>query len=194
MRMLTEADAPMRYHLFATPIGPVGVAWSDNGLTRLQLPELDPGATERRLRGRSPRAAPGRPTAQIDRAIAQVESYLAGKRVDFASVELDLSGIGAFHHRIYDAARRVPWGETTTYGDLAQRVGSPGAARAIGQAMGRNPVPIIIPCHRILASGKKVGGFSAFGGVTTKQRLLALEGVRLDDDAPLLPGLLPSPL
>lgn len=190
MRTLTKTDAPMRYHLFATPIGPVGVAWSDTGLTRLQLPETNPDATERRLRGRSPSAAPAEPPAQIRRAIAQIESYLAGDRVDFAAAGLDLTGIGAFHIQIYDAARRVAWGETTTYGELARRAGSPDAARAVGQAMGRNPVPIIIPCHRVLASGRKMGGFSAFGGASTKRRLLALEGVRLGDDAPLLPGLL----
>lgn len=192
MRTLTAADAPMRYHLFATPLGPVGVAWSDVGLTRLQLPERDPDATERRLRGRSPTAAQDAPPAPIKHAITQLQSYLAGERVDFATLGLDVTGIGAFHSQIYDVARRIPWGETTTYGALAQRVGSPGAARAVGQAMGSNPVPIIIPCHRVLASGRKMGGFSAFGGINTKQRLLALEGVRVGDDAPLLPGLLPA--
>jgi methylated-DNA-[protein]-cysteine S-methyltransferase len=80
------------------------------------------------------------------------------------------------------------WGETNTYCALALRAGFPDAARAIGQAMGRNPVPIIVPCHRVLASGGKVGGFSAFGGAETKTRLLALEGVQLEE--PLLPGLL----
>ena len=105
---------------------------------------------------------------------------------------LDLTGVGDFHRRIYDLTRDVGWGETITYGELARRVGAPGAARAVGQAMGRNPIPIIIPCHRVLASGGKVGGFSAFGGAVTKTRLLALEGVHLDKGTPLLPGLLPA--
>jgi methylated-DNA-[protein]-cysteine S-methyltransferase len=122
--------------------------------------------------------------------MAAIERYFAGKSVDFTPLALDLAGVSDFHRRIYDAARAIGWGETATYGELAQRVGAPGAARAVGQAMGRNPVPIIIPCHRVLASGRKIGGFSAFGGAVTKSRLLALEGVHLDDGTPLLPGLL----
>jgi methylated-DNA-[protein]-cysteine S-methyltransferase len=86
----------------------------------------------------------------------------------------------------------LDWGQTATYGELARQVGSPGAARAVGQAMGHNPVPIIIPCHRVLAAGRKIGGFSAYGGAVTKERLLALEGVHLGDGTPLLPGLLPA--
>lgn len=192
MRMLTEADAPMHYCVFDTAIGVCGVAWSARGLTRLQLPEADRGATERRLRGRSVAGDVGEPPAQIERAITQIKSYLAGEKVDFAAVALDLTGIGAFHCKIYDAARCVCWGQTTTYGELARRAGSPDAARAVGQAMGRNPIPVIIPCHRVLASGGKAGGFSAFGGTGTKQRLLALEGVHLGEATPLLPGLLPG--
>jgi methylated-DNA-[protein]-cysteine S-methyltransferase len=107
-------------------------------------------------------------------------------------VALDLTGVSPFHAQVYDAARAIAWGQTASYGELARRVGAPGAARAVGQAMGRNPVPIIIPCHRVLASGHKLGGFSAFGGAGTKQRLLALEGVSLGGDQPCLPGLPPE--
>jgi methylated-DNA-[protein]-cysteine S-methyltransferase len=189
MRVLTQADAPMRYHLFGTGLGAIGVAWSERGLLRLQLPEATRGATERRLRGRSVSASAAEPPVPIRRAMAAIERYLSGERVDFAAVELDLAGVSAFHRQIYDAARRIAWGETTTYGALARKTGFPDAARAVGQAMGRNPIPIIIPCHRVLGSGGKVGGFSAFGGADTKQRLLALEGVHLGE--PLLPNLLP---
>jgi methylated-DNA-[protein]-cysteine S-methyltransferase len=192
MRMLTEADRPPHYHLFDTSLGTVGVAWSARGLTRLQLPESTPGATERRLRGRSSDMSAGEPPPRIRQAIAAVESYLAGKRVDFSPLVLDLSGVGDFYRRIYEATRRLGWGETATYGELAQRVGSPGAARAVGQAMGRNPIPLIVPCHRVLASGRGIGGFSAFGGAVTKTRLLALEGVHLGDGTPPIPGLLPA--
>ncbi|HLB07163.1 MAG TPA: methylated-DNA--[protein]-cysteine S-methyltransferase [Alphaproteobacteria bacterium] len=178
--------------MFDTGLGTVGVAWSERGLTRLQLPESTRVATERRLRGRSTDAGAGEPPLRIGQAMAAVERYLAGKRVDFSKVDLDLAGVGDFHRQIYEAARGVGWGETVTYGELARRVGSPGAARAVGQAMGRNPIPLIIPCHRVLASGRKIGGFSAFGGAVTKTRLLALEGVHLDDGTPLLPGLLPA--
>jgi methylated-DNA-[protein]-cysteine S-methyltransferase len=117
---------------------------------------------------------------------------LAGECVDFSPLVLDLSGVGGFYRRIYEATRRLAWGETATYGELARRVGSPGAARAVGQAMGRNPIPLIVPCHRVLASGHGIGGFSAFGGAVTKTRLLALEGVHLGDGTPPIPGLLPS--
>ena len=191
MRMLTEADRSMHYCLFDTAIGAVGVAWSAHGVTRLQLPESSRAATERRLRGRPASAFESQPPPPIERAIDAVQRYMTGERVAFSGIKLDLTGVGPFHCSIYEALRRIGWGETTTYGALAQQAGDPGASRAVGQAMGRNPVPVIIPCHRVLASGGKAGGFSAFGGTVTKQRLLALEGVHLDGGAPLLPGLLP---
>jgi methylated-DNA-[protein]-cysteine S-methyltransferase len=193
MRTLTEADAPMHYCLFDTAIGAVGLAWSADGITRLQLPEAGRAATERRLRGRSASTVADQPPPQISRAIDAVQRYMAGERMDFSDIKLDLTGVGPFHRSIYEALRRVGWGETTTYGALARQDGDAGASRAVGQAMGRNPIPVIIPCHRVLASGGKPGGFSAFGGAVTKQRLLALEGVHLDGGAPLLPGLLASP-
>jgi methylated-DNA-[protein]-cysteine S-methyltransferase len=189
MRMLTEADAPMHYCLFDTAIGAVGLAWSTDGITRLQLPEAGPAATERRLRGRSASTIADQPSPPVERAIDAVQRYMAGERIDFSDIKLDLTGVGPFHRSIYEALCRVGWGETTTYGALARQAGDPGASRAVGQAMGRNPIPVIIPCHRVLASGGKPGGFSAFGGAVTKQRLLALEGVHLDGGAPLLPGL-----
>ncbi|MGD9805359.1 MAG: methylated-DNA--[protein]-cysteine S-methyltransferase, partial [Hyphomicrobiaceae bacterium] len=90
-----------------------------------------------------------------------------------------------FHLDLYAEARRIPWGETVTYGDLARALGQPGAARAVGQAMGRNPVPIIMPCHRVLASGSALRGFSAPGGIATKQRLLELERANAVERLPL---------
>ena len=170
---------PMHHCLFDTDLGPCGVAWSEQGVTRFQLPEADRCATERRLRLRSPYSSAEAPPPQIAQVIADVQRYMAGKKVDFAPVVLDLTGIAPFYFEVYAAARRVGWGETATYGELARQAGSPGAARGVGQAMSRNPVAVIIPCHRILASGNKVGGFSAFGGAVSKQRLLGLEGVRI---------------
>lgn len=192
MRELTEVDTPMHYCLFDTAIGAVGVAWSADGITRLQLPEAGWAATERRLRGRSVSTAESRPPPQIACAIGAVQKYMTGDPIDFSGIKLDLAGVGPFHRGIYEALCRVGWGQTTTYGALALQAGDPGAARAVGQAMGRNPIPVIIPCHRVLASGGRPGGFSAFGGAVTKQRLLELEGVFLDGGAPLLPGLLAS--
>jgi methylated-DNA-[protein]-cysteine S-methyltransferase len=172
-------DAATHYCLFDTDLGACGVAWSERGLTRFQLPEADKRATERRLTLRAPDSRAKAPPPPIERAIADVQRYMAGERVDFSAIALDLTGVAPFYVEVYAAARRVGWGETATYGELARQAGAPGAARAVGQAMARNPVAVIIPCHRILASGNKVGGFSAFGGAVSKQRLLGLEGVRI---------------
>ena len=168
------------YCLFDTDLGACGVAWSGQGLTRLQLPEADRGATEKRLRLSSPHSSAQAPPQQIEAVIEEVQRYMAGERVDFASAVLDLTGVASFYCAVYAAAQRVGWGETATYGELARHTGAPGAARGVGQALSRNPIAVIIPCHRILASGNKVGGFSAFGGTVSKERLLGLEGVYLD--------------
>ena len=171
--------AAMHYCLFDTDLGACGVAWSERGVARFQLPEATRRATEQRLMLRAPNPRAEAPPPRIAQVIADVQRYMAGERVDFTPIALDLSGVAPFYVEVYAAARRVGWGETATYGDLARQAGAPGAARAVGQAMSRNPVAVIIPCHRILASGNKVGGFSAFGGPVSKQRLLGLEGVRL---------------
>jgi methylated-DNA-[protein]-cysteine S-methyltransferase len=175
------------YCLFDTAIGPCGVAWNRHGVTRLQLPEVDAGATERRLSARAEKASEATPTT-IDQVIADIQGYMTGRNVDFAAVAIDLTNADPFQLKVYEAARAIPWGHTVSYGELARRTGIPGGARAVGQAMSRNPVPIIIPCHRVLAKGHRVGGFSAHGGVFTKERLLALEGVRVEAGTPLLPG------
>jgi methylated-DNA-[protein]-cysteine S-methyltransferase len=170
-------QADERYLLFPTAFGTCGIAWRDGGLTRLQLPERDVSATERRLAGGAAPAQPDEEPPHVQWAIVALQRYFAGRAVDFSGILVDLERCSPFHQRIYAALREVAWGKTTTYGALAAEVGSPDAARAIGQAMGRNPVPIIVPCHRVLASGGKIGGFSAPGGATTKERLLVLEGV-----------------
>jgi len=115
------------------------------------------------------------------RVIERVRHHLAGRLRDFSAVLLDLDGLPTFTRRVYEAARAVPAGQTVTYGELAARCGSPGGARAVGQAMARNPVALIIPCHRVLAAGGRLGGFSGPGGLDLKVRMLALEGVSLDD-------------
>ncbi len=176
------------YCLFDAAIGACGVAWSRNGVTRLQLPEADVSATEKRLCARAAPASRAVP-AEIAQLIVDLQAYMAGRRSDFDSVAIDLMEIEPFRRTVYQAARAIPWGQTVSYGELAQRAGSPGAARTVGQALSRNPIPIIIPCHRVLAKGRRVGGFSAHGGTATKERLLALEGVHLDVGTPLLPGI-----
>jgi methylated-DNA-[protein]-cysteine S-methyltransferase len=189
MRQNSRLDVEEHYCLFDTAIGACGVAWSRRGVTRLQLPERSRDATERRLRGRLALATAATPPAPIRAAISLLERYFAGEQVDLSGIAVDLRGVSPFHSKIYAAARGLAWGETATYGELARQVGSRGAARAVGQAMGSNPAPVLIPCHRVLAAGGKIGGFSAHGGTTTKQRLLALEGLRIGHDTPLLPGL-----
>jgi len=192
MRTLDTQTSSMRYRVFDTALGPVGLVWSEHGILRLQLPERDRTATERRLRAQTVDLVEAEPQEETAVAVALLQGYMAGERTDFSDTRLDMTGIGDFHRAVYASARAIGWGETTTYGALAREAGSPEAARAIGQAMGRNPVPIIIPCHRVLASGNKVGGFSAFGGTVAKERLLAMEGVHLGDGTPMLPGLLPA--
>ena len=167
------------YHVFATAHGACGIGWSATGVARFQLPGASPAAVERMLRQRLPGAEAAAPPPAIGAVIEQAVRYFAGAREDFSAVTLDLAGQEPFFAAIYAALRQVPWGETTTYGALAGQLGTgPEAAREVGQAMARNPVPLIIPCHRVLAAGGKVGGFSAPGGAAAKLRMLALEGVQ----------------
>ena len=166
------------YFIFETAGGFCGIAWNGAGITRFQLPTRSADATERLLLRRLPGAEPGAPTPAVAEAVAAVTRYFAGDETDFSGFALDLSGQDAFFQQIYGAARKVGWGRTTTYGTLAKELGAgPEAARDVGEAMATNPVALFIPCHRVLAAGGKVGGFSAPGGSAAKIRMLALEGV-----------------
>ena len=180
----------VHHHVFDTAIGRCGVAWSARGLVAVQFPEKDPAVTERRLIAKSRSAGAATPPPGIAPVIAGIARYLAGERVDFSAIPVDLGGVDDFRCSLYEALRAVGFGTTTTYGALAKRLGleGPEAARDVGAAMGQNPVPIVIPCHRVLAAGGKLGGFSAPGGTAIKQKLLALEGVHFDGGAPRLPG------
>ena len=182
----------MPYHLFDTAFGTAAIAWSEAGLTRVQLPEATRAETEARMRPRDIEAARSAVPASARDAAGALRRYLAGEGAPLAALRLDESIVTAFEAAIYRLLRAVPRGATVTYGDLARMVGQPGAARAVGMAMGRNPWPVIVPCHRVLASGRKLGGFSAPGGTATKARLLALEGVTVGD--PILPGLFDQPV
>lgn len=163
------------YCLIATAIGPVGLAWSGQGLVRLQLPYADAATTIERLIGRLSEPAEAHPPAWLEATVVRVQRYFAGTKVDFSDAPLDFDGLPEFLQRLYRELLTIGWGETITYGELAERMGSPGGAQAVGQAMGRNPIPVIVPCHRVLAAGNKPGGFSAPGGASTKLRLLELE-------------------
>jgi methylated-DNA-[protein]-cysteine S-methyltransferase len=173
------------YCVFETAGGFCGIAWSDAGITRFMLPSSTAETTEANLRRRVANAEPGSPPAHIAAAVNAAKRYFAGEQIDFSDLQLDLSGQDEFFKQVYAAARRVGWGHTTTYGTLAKQLGAgPEVARNVGQAMAKNPVPLIIPCHRVLAAGGKLGGFSAPGGSTTKQRMLELEGVSLEPPPP----------
>jgi methylated-DNA-[protein]-cysteine S-methyltransferase len=169
------------YLIFEAESGFCGIAWNNVGITRFQLPTRSAEAAERILLRRVPGAEPGAPTPDVVEAVAAVKSYFEGKETDFSGFRLDLSDQDAFFQQIYAAARQVGWGRTTTYGTLAKELGAgPEAARDVGQAMAKNPVALIIPCHRVLAAGGKVGGFSAPGGSAAKKRMLELEGVHVE--------------
>jgi methylated-DNA-[protein]-cysteine S-methyltransferase len=179
------AQTMHHYLIFETAGGFCGIAWSSAGITRFQLPTKSAEATERLLLRRLPGGEPGTPTPEVAEAVVAVKRYFAGEETDFSGVRLDLEGQDAFFRQIYDAARRVGWGHTTTYGALAKELGAgPEAARDVGQAMAKNPVALIIPCHRVLAAGRKIGGFSAPGGSSAKLRMLELEGVHFGPPEP----------
>ncbi|MGO8814495.1 MAG: methylated-DNA--[protein]-cysteine S-methyltransferase [Terriglobia bacterium] len=171
------------YCLFDTPLGRCGIAWTqgrDNGagyaVTLFQLPEASAQLTEARIARSSGTTSPSSPPPQIAEVIDRVSKHLRGELQDFRDVPVDLEGTGPFLQKVCQAAREIPAGQTVTYAELAKTVGQPGGARAVGGALGRNPVPLIIPCHRVLAAAGKPGGFSAYGGRVTKAKLLALEG------------------
>jgi methylated-DNA-[protein]-cysteine S-methyltransferase len=167
------------YALFETPIGGCAIAWSGSGVLALHLPEADGQRTRARVLRRWPQAREEPPPPAVQRAIDGVVALLSGDPTDLAAVALDMERVPAFDTRVYEVARTIAPGETLTYGDIATRLGDPGAAREVGQALGRNPFAVIVPCHRVIAAGGKAGGFSATGGVATKLRLLEIERVRL---------------
>ncbi len=177
------------YAIFDTAGGYCGIAWSEAGVSRFQLPTDTAAVTEHLLLRKLGDAQAEAPPPEIAGTIEAVKRYFAGEQVDFSGVRLDLTGQSALFRDIYSALRQVGWGRTTTYGDLARTVGAEGweAARTVGQAMGKNPVALIIPCHRCLAAGGKLGGFSAPGGEFSKLKMLELEGVHLGAPKPAAP-------
>jgi methylated-DNA-[protein]-cysteine S-methyltransferase len=174
--------------LFDTAIGRCGIAWGGRGVVGVQLPEAREAETRARMLHRFPDAREAPPPADVQRAVDGIVALLRGERSQLDAVPLDMERVPPFHRRVYEVARTIPPGTTLTYGDIAARLGAPGSARAVGQALGRNPFAIVVPCHRVLAAGGKVGGFSADGGVTTKLRMLSIEGAQASGTAPLFEG------
>jgi methylated-DNA-[protein]-cysteine S-methyltransferase len=164
------------FTLFDTAIGACAVAWGARGIIAVQLPMSDPEKTRKRMHQRLPSIAETAPPAVIQHAIDGMVELLAGNRNELSDIVLDLDGVPEFNRGVYAIAREIPPGNTLTYGDIARRLGGVALSRDVGQALGHNPYPIVVPCHRVLAAGDKPGGFSANGGVATKLRILAIEG------------------
>ncbi|WP_433933785.1 methylated-DNA--[protein]-cysteine S-methyltransferase [Sorangium cellulosum] len=171
------------FTLFDTAIGRCVIAWGGRGVAFVQLPEARDSETRARVLQRLPGAREAAPPPDVQRALDGIVALLRGEASDLSAVALDMERVPPFHRRVYEVARTIPPGATLTYGDIAGRLGAPGSARAVGQALGRNPFPIVVPCHRVLAAGGRVGGFSGSGGVTTKLRLLAIEGAQASSAA-----------
>nr|WP_321441940.1 methylated-DNA--[protein]-cysteine S-methyltransferase [uncultured Hyphomonas sp.] len=166
---------------FRTAIGRCGLAWTEAGVTGVQLPGADPEGSLARLTlqgAKKVKAADVPP--EIVEVIADLKTFLSGRPTGFDGLRLDMKRHSAFERAAYEALRKVPWGQTVTYGELAAAVGRPNGAQAIGTAMGRNSWPVIVPCHRVLGANGWLGGFSAPGGMLTKKALLAREGVYPD--------------
>lgn len=182
---IPRMSEPIGLTIFETAIGPCGLAWSADGIVGAQLPEPNRAAAYDRLKRRFPDAQDIDPPAYVAEARDRIVRLLDGEAVDLSDLPLDLSEISELHQRVYAVARSIQPGSTLTYGEIAQRLGDKALAREVGQAMGKNRFPIIVPCHRVLAASGKTGGFSAPGGVDTKMRLLTIEKARTTD-APML--------
>jgi methylated-DNA-[protein]-cysteine S-methyltransferase len=177
---LADEAATPGFAVFDTALGVCGIAWGPQGLVGVQLPQDDPTLQPalRRMRQRFPELPEAEPNAEARRAIAAVQALLEGAQDDLRDIALDMRGLSDFHRRVYELARRIPPGQTRTYGEIAEELGDKTLARAVGQAMGLNPFAPVVPCHRVLAAGNKPGGFSAGGGALTKLRMLDIEGAR----------------
>ena len=169
------------FTVFDTAIGACGLAWRDDTVIGSALPEGSAERTRAWLAKRFPDAVETTPPPVIRDAVDAIVRLLSGEPRDLGDIPLDLERVPEFNRRAYEVARTIPPGKTLTYGDIAHRLGMPGSAQAVGQAMGHNPFPIIVPCHRVLAAGGKDGGFSARGGVATKRRMLVIEGAIADE-------------
>jgi methylated-DNA-[protein]-cysteine S-methyltransferase len=164
------------YALFESAIGDCGIVWNERGVAGVQLPESTAAATRARMLRRFPGAEQHLPPAEIENAIDAIGALLRGEHSDLGGVELDMDGVSDFERSVYEVARTIPPGRTLTYGEIAARLGTPRDAREVGKALGDNPLPIVVPCHRVVAADGRMHGFSGSGGVKTKLRLLQIEG------------------
>lgn len=174
-----------QFALFDTAIGFAGIAWNDAGLVACHLPEREADTARRAFLRRFPEATEAEIPARLSPTVEGIRALMRGEKADLSQAPLDLSRTPEFHAKVYEIARAIPPGETLTYGEIAVQLGDKLLARDVGQALGKNPWPIVVPCHRVTAAGGKPGGFSARGGVTTKMKLLAIEGAKAAAQADL---------
>jgi methylated-DNA-[protein]-cysteine S-methyltransferase len=173
------------FALFDTPIGRIGMAWTETGVRSVQLPASRDEVTRARLLHDCPAAREAKPPPEVQRALEAILALLSGEPRDLSAITLDTRTLPAFDCQVYELARAIPPGSTRSYGAIAAQLGDRLLARDVGQALARNPFPIIVPCHRVVAADGSAGGFSAPGGARTKLRLLALEGWRPTGTLPL---------
>jgi len=166
------------YALFDTAIGRCALAWGQRGIIGVQLPERSPEATRTRLMRLCPNAEETEPPKHVARAVEDIQALLRGEKKSLRAVQLDLARVPAFNARVYETTRAIPPGATRTYGEIARAIGEPDGARAVGQALGRNPFAIVVPCHRVVGANDRLVGFSANGGIRTKLKMLKIEGWR----------------
>jgi len=168
----------LNFTLFQTAIGYCGIVWSGRGIAGVQIAEKSEQSARNHVVRRYSGAREASSPPDIQRAIADIVALLNGEGKELNHITLDLDGVPDFNRRVYDVARTIRPGETLSYGEIAARLGDRGLARDVAQALSQNPFPVIVPCHRVLAAGGKMGGFSAPGGVRTKLRMLSIEGAR----------------
>ena len=175
-----------RFACFATALGECALAWNETGLTGIWLPESHAGGLKRKIEGRVPMPIESAPSDKIALVIAAIQRLLAGEPEDLRAVRLDWSAVPDLARRVYDLAREVAPGRVVTYGWLAHQLGDDADARAVGQALGANPFPIVVPCHRVIRSDGTIGNYG--GGVENKLKLLRVEGFEVGDDLRLPQG------
>lgn len=187
-RAARSAGPAIRYALLETSLGWAALAWGGKGLVRVHLPEPDAAAVRVAIEAHVPGALEAPLPSELAAVGHGIRALLAGERADLSCAPLDIESVPASHLRVYELVRRIPAGQTLTYGEVAARLGDPRLAKEVGAALGRNPWPIIVPCHRVTAAGGQLGGFSARGGSRTKRVLLAIEGAPVAAQGELFGG------
>jgi methylated-DNA-[protein]-cysteine S-methyltransferase len=171
--------------LFDTALGRCAIGWSAAGVFRMLLPSPDDSVTRNMMRDTVTLIEEIRPPKFIALAIERIVALFEGGKDNLRTIDLDMTGVPEFHRAVYALTREIPPGETRTYGDIAKDLGDVALSRAVGVALGANPFPIVVPCHRIVGANGKMTGFSAPGGVETKMRMLTIERARLSKEPTL---------